>query len=62
MSFFEYLANNLNYLYIVIGAIIIVIGAFVAKYFILKKWKKIESSKSNDTVIDSPEQTDENGK
>lgn len=50
MSFFEYLANNLTYLFIVIGALILVIGAGVAKFFIIKKWKQIESKKSSDAV------------
>jgi len=38
MGFFEYLANNLVYLFIVIGALILVIGAGIFKFFILKIW------------------------
>ncbi len=45
MGFFEYLANNLTYLLIVIGAIVLVIAACVAKHFVLKKWEKIDALK-----------------
>ena len=55
MGFFEYLANNLVYLFIVIGTLILVIGAGIFKFFILKKWKQIENSKKNESTIERTE-------
>ncbi len=52
MGFFEYLSNNLLYLFIVIGAIILVIGGSIAKYFILKKMKKKDEKKLTCLEID----------
>jgi hypothetical protein len=55
MSFFEYLANNLVYLFIVIGALILVIGAGISKFFIIKKWKQVENSKKSESAIEQSE-------
>ncbi len=45
MGFFEYLSNNLLYLFLVIGAIVLVIGAGIARYFLVKKWKSVDNAK-----------------
>ncbi len=54
MGFFEYLSNNLTYLFLIIGAILLITGASVARYFIIKKLEKIsENKRENDEKNDN---------